>query len=603
MITFDGDRSKKRKWFANKQLAVIKDIDVPAKAVQWDGFTFKVWQQGDLSGGRVTAPMGAVVAISNDDGISLVVSDYWAGGFNSYVPLNIIYYAAEGNTPVIKVFNLTSAEDVAADGNQTVLFAPMLGTSPFGLVGGTTPGPDTVWVQDYACASNLFPFSGAEGFRLSVADNLFIDFNNSGIADFPKYSFDSSVMFYSSDGSNLGGRRTLTLQVGGGEEMAGSIQPLRTAQHLTSNRMVLHQFYYYETYNSKYICAWDFDLPSYTPINLEDMIPVGTMPAGLRAIVLDINVVSTWPMGYYSFLAEDVRTFLHVNNATNTNPLKLSNPAEDWFNDNPGNDNWKLSFSFAVGSTVSVIDSSQFLVLIDSLVDTTVIGDWNMARRMLEQLLPMPNTNYRVPYDSVMFHAHNGNIYTWTRKYGAVYFSATGLFATTISVPTEVSIEQGVRPDITYAGTFETVPLYLCVCNKVKEAIRAVYYGSPFTSWTALPGVAVGQTLMHVRPVRVTPTDIFLLGVIKEQVDVSGVLTDSYFLACLEWYMIEGVPSTDLWSRLGRLPNTVTANDNFSVGLFGVDQLVTDLENYLSQPMTLPQTPVGPYAKYYIGMP
>jgi len=35
MITFDGDRSLKRKWFAKKQLAIIQEIDVPAKAVQF----------------------------------------------------------------------------------------------------------------------------------------------------------------------------------------------------------------------------------------------------------------------------------------------------------------------------------------------------------------------------------------------------------------------------------------------------------------------------------------------------------------------------------------------------------------------------------------
>jgi len=603
MITFDGDRSKKRKWFAEKQLAVIKDIDVPAKAVKWDGFTFKVWQQGELTGGRVTAPMGAVVSCSNDDGIRLAVADFWAGGFTSYVPLNVLYYAAEGNTPVIKAINLASAGDVALDGNQTVQFRPMLGSSPFGLVGGETPGPDTVWVQDYACGPNLLPYKGAEGFWLSVADNLFIDFNNSGVADFPKYTFDNTLMFYSSNGSNLGGRRTLTLQVGGGEEMAGAVQPLRTAQQLAKDWQVLHQFYSYEGHNSKYICAWNFLFPAYSPIYLETMIPEDTMPAALRIIILDISATSSWPMGYYSFAANGVQTFLHVNNATNTIPYKISNPAEDWFVANPAYENWRLSFSFAVGSTVSVIDSSQFILLLDGLSDVTVIGDWRMAKRMLEQLLPHPNSNFLIPYDSVMFHAHDGLIYTWTRKYGAVYFSSTGLFSATISVPVEVSSEDGVRPDITYAGAFESGNLYLCICNKVKESVRAVYYGSPFTSWVKLPGTDTGQTLVHVRPVKVTPDEIVLLGVIQETIEVETVPTDIYSLAFLRWQMIAEVPTTALWQKLGRLPFTASDNDNFSVSLFGVGQFVDDLESYLSPPPTLPQTPVGPYAKYAIGMP
>ena len=84
MIRTDGDRSLKRLWFAKKQLANIQNIDVPAKAVQWDGFNFKVWQLGEeLNGGRVTAPMGAVVLCSSENGVKISVADCWNGGFTS----------------------------------------------------------------------------------------------------------------------------------------------------------------------------------------------------------------------------------------------------------------------------------------------------------------------------------------------------------------------------------------------------------------------------------------------------------------------------------------------------------------------------------------
>ena len=65
MITFDGDRSKKRKWLAEKQLTVAKMVDVPAKAIKYEGFTLRAWHQDDVSGGRVTAPMGASVVVSS----------------------------------------------------------------------------------------------------------------------------------------------------------------------------------------------------------------------------------------------------------------------------------------------------------------------------------------------------------------------------------------------------------------------------------------------------------------------------------------------------------------------------------------------------------
>ena len=77
MISFDGDRSKKRKWFAKKKLAQIKEMDLPASCVEWEGFRFKTWQLGDIDGGRVTAPMGVVVArIDGQGGLQVAVADW-----------------------------------------------------------------------------------------------------------------------------------------------------------------------------------------------------------------------------------------------------------------------------------------------------------------------------------------------------------------------------------------------------------------------------------------------------------------------------------------------------------------------------------------------
>lgn len=66
MISVDGDRSRKRLPVANKALAVITDLDLPAKAGIHEGFIYKVWQhdKGDLSGGRITSPAGIFVLCS-----------------------------------------------------------------------------------------------------------------------------------------------------------------------------------------------------------------------------------------------------------------------------------------------------------------------------------------------------------------------------------------------------------------------------------------------------------------------------------------------------------------------------------------------------------
>ena len=82
MITFDGHRSMLRKPFAQKKLAHIHAVDVPAMAIKWDGFVFRVWQQGEeLDGGRVTAPMGAVVIMSTWDGLFIATADHWRSGW------------------------------------------------------------------------------------------------------------------------------------------------------------------------------------------------------------------------------------------------------------------------------------------------------------------------------------------------------------------------------------------------------------------------------------------------------------------------------------------------------------------------------------------
>lgn len=223
----------------------------------------------------------------------------------------------------------------------------------------------------------------------------------------------------------------------------------------------------------------------------------------------------------------------------------------------------------------------------------TVTVDWTGAHRMMDQLLPIPNNKMTVPYDSTMFHGHDGNVYTWTREYGSVKFTPLGLLSASVSVPAEVTNTEGVRPDINYSGTFDGVPTYFCSCNRVKEEIEATYIGSPFGSWFKLPHMPDGYTLVHVRPVTVSPTSVFLIGVAKRTLD------PVYQFASLTWK----TDSIEPWKIMGMLPFPVGDNDNFMTGLYGVDARVNDMINFPSPPHVLPQMPVGPYDKYSIGMP
>ena len=329
------------------------------------------------------------------------------------------------------------------------------------------------------------------------------------------------------------------------------------------------------------------------------------MTEALRIILAtSVNDGSCEPLGSFAapgFLFHAVNSSCYVFSGSGEEACE----AAIYYAAHPDDERWRLFYSFSRNGFLHLVSSDQFLGLLDTLSLHGTAGSWFKAKQMFEQLVgAYPNCNFTVPYDSIMFLGHDENLYTWTREYGSVRFTTTGLSIASIVVPEEVETETGVRPEITYAGTFETGNLYLCICNKVKEEVKAIYYGSPFVSWNILPGVAEGLTLVHARPVIVTPTEILLIGVIKETILVEGVPTDYYCFASLQWSLdSEGLASTDLWIKMGRLPFAVGNADNLQVGLYGDDSRATALATYLTPPPILPQMPVGPYSKYAIGMP
>jgi hypothetical protein len=619
MISFDGDRSKKRKWFANKQLAVIKDIDVPTKAVQWDGFTFKVWQQEELNGGRITAPMGAVVLMSTYTGIEVAVADYWAGGFTSRADLHMLYTPLTyGETKLISINNIPADEmtDYIAVTEKPMGVYDVFGLDPDGSI-----GTETVWCLNRPSFPVVLPYKAAEAFCINFTDPMFVDLNNNGTADYPFIACESSIVFYASDSSNLGGRRTISiLDYGESLLLGGVYQPWRMLQYVSPTKAIcFHSGLWYDTQDTNVIVARALDFPTITDIYASDIILATSMPTNLKDIMFDVTDLVVRPLGSYACSVNGVEIFLHGVDAT-TYEFPGASGLADYYTAHSEDENWKLFFVLKVGATSYVFNSSQFMSLLDSLADVPVSGDWYSSMKMFEQLFSNPNNNFLIPYDSVMFHAHTGDIYSWSRKYGAVRFSSTGLFAATIVLPTEVTTEEGVTPNISYAyeDPYTSTPLYLCICESpgydgtikvgdenvltypVKEqGVRGIYYGTPFTSWTTLPGVSATQTLIHARPVKVTPTEIFIIGVIKESVLINEISTDKYFFASLKW-----VPeSTEQWKRMAMLPFDGDTVGNFCAGLFGEHPMVQALTDYLTRSTVRPQIPVGPYSKYAIGMP
>lgn len=607
MITFDGDRSLKRKWFAKKQLAIIQEIDVPAKVINWDGFTFRAWQQGeDLNGGRVTAPMGAVVACSSADGIKIAVADYWAGGFNAEQDLYVVFKDLGVSGEFTTFFNgpIDIPPDPVPEDYEpeyfTVKFTPEIGSSWFGLIDGDTGGPDTVNVPNYPCSPVLMSWQG-EAYNIMLSATVKYDLDENGVYDWIRHVFEKNTSFYCASGQQLNRLNCVARQI----EYADAYDPMRTYQKTGTDRYTsYHGAWLYDFVDSVKVVGYHIDVTSGTVDNIQFNEILNTdMPSELRSILINtVNDSSCEPIGSY---ATDTMFFHAVNASAHLYSWGREDcEVTDYYDANPDKTKWRLFYSMTIDGTVYLVNCDQFAGLLNSLSLNGTTGDWYAEQRMFSQLVAAyPNCNWLVPSDSVMFHAHDGNLYTWTRPYGAVQITTTGISVATISVPIEVSGEDGVRPEITYAGTFDTVPTYLCICNKVKEEVKAVYVGSPFDTWTKLPGVESGLTLFHVRPVKVTPTSIFLIGVIKETVTIEGVSTDYYNFASLSWSIDDGVPSTALWNKMGRLPFTVSDNDNLQVGLYGDDSRVNELAAYLTPPPIMPQSPVGPYAKYAIGLP
>jgi len=606
MITFDGDRSLKRRWFAKKQLAAIKEMDIPSACPIWDGFRFKVWQLGDIDGGRVTAPMGAVVACSTQDGIKIAVADYWAGGFNSAQDLYVVFKDLGIAGDFTTFFN---GPIDPATGYYPVKFLPAVSLSPYGLIDGDTEGPATVWIEDYPCGPVLIPFHG-ELFNVIVSDSMKYDLAGDGTFDWWRQVFEKNTLFYIANGSQASRMNCIAKHI----EYENSYTPWRIYQKTGEDRYTsFHSTWLYDFVGSPPVktVGFNFDVLTGTADNIYFSEILNTlMPEDLRIILsTSENDGSCEPLGSYAFEG----TFFH---AVNASCHVFSSGAEtceasEYYGVHTEDEKWRLFYSMTVGNNVHLVNSNQFLATLDSLTTLDLTASWFDAKRMFEQVAgAYPNVNFTVPYDSVMFHAHDGNIYTWTRKYGSIKFTTTGLFTVSLSIPDDVLYEDitaislvdetGVRPDITYAGTFETVPLYLCSCNKVKERIKSVHYGSPFIGWTQLPGCPEGVELISVRPCIVTPERIFLIGVVKHTVDA----IEKYAFASLNWTAAtdEEAESTDLWQVMGELPFSVGSADNFAIGLYGDDSRADALAAYQCPPI-VPQSPVGPYDKYAIGMP
>lgn len=620
MITFDGDRSLKRKWFAKKKLAQIKEMDIPASCPVWDGFRFKVWQLGDINGGRVTAPMGAVAArIDGQGGLQVAVAEYWAGAMSAYREV----YGLRKEESYSGHLAYATAEQVDALGYDTIPFYPLQIYSHYG-----------------GYVIYLFPTPGITphyGESYDITHKGVVTINSADPGEPENYNqfkdmYERSRSFYLQDNTVLQRRATTffqtdTFTLG----LLGVIAPHHEVysllQQMNHEQQIYSLAYRFNVISGVKAVAYKTTIPSvYNPedpltypvgevISMEYMLPSSLVPAEisatLRNIMLDVTQITINPICTYAYSNAGNQALLTVVNATDLDYHRVGSPSGDldsYYDSNPSAYHWRLFFSLWDGTNVSVHTVSQFGGLLETLsiedpaIDDLPIADDDENTRMMLAVLQRisavwPNQHTDSPYDSAMFHAHTGDVYSWSRLYGMIRFSPAGMSRSAISVPAIVVSEVGCRPEIYYSGLYGESEFYICFANKVNVNILGVYVGSPFTSWFALPSMVEGYDLIQCRPVVVNPSRIFLIGIAKAG---SEVFFTSISITVPEGETLETMimPTWNIHGKLPFIHDEYNLNC-YQVGLFGDDQMVNELRNFASQPPVLSQMPWTPYYPIY----
>lgn len=644
MIIPDGDRALKRLWYAKKKLAIVKMHDLPALGTLYEGFKVKVWQQGDLDGGFIISPMGLVVSCCTEDGFVTSVADFWLGGVNHRIGMSCMITNPSGQE--VSIGRLVRAD-----------ISELYDTQRFKVVPTDYPEITSYNTVTYATQHrDLWPFPSClphlgETFWIGMTGMHWYDPDGNGLWNEYKYIADILLNFYCADGSQ-NKRTACFVEVGA----LANQYPARIFSGLPKERVyeldvdiygnpVLDEdgnqvmvWNEYARIGHMHTVAYDQDDFGYSNIGgwftANDLKisysewTVATIVQGVpNATLRDIMAREGLPIGHYQFSLGYDQPVQMLSAMDAYKHIGLAIPEfTSFYSSNPSLHPYRLTvFKWSEGGSIYTFDSSEFISLLDSLADGVIDQgggnyDYERAYYMLLQLFPHPNNNYRAPYDSVMFHSHGGNVYTWTRHYGAVQFSNTGLAAVTLYLPTVVTANNGVRPDIAYAGN----EMYTLVALKPGKltthvegsaadladwvGVKGVFIGTPFTvnSWEELPAPPTGFRLKNVRPVRVdvgetgAPIRGIFLGV-AEQYQLIGEETElpTYrFRACYIDYIYDETAMTwsGGWELLSPVPlDNVEWRTQFDVSLFGAGELATDLRSHIDPANIYPTMPLQPY--------
>ena len=652
MIIPDSDRALKRLWYAKKKLSVIKMHDLPAKATLYEGFTMKVWQQGELEGGFIKSPMGLVVLCVNGeqehpdtdpDVISgrynAYVADFWMGAVNYKNPIHCMITdpPAQG-VAVGRLVNGDISELYEIQNFKVVPSYYYRISGPFGDF-----NPITVY-RDMWSAPKVMPYLG-ELFWCGNTGMQWYDADQNGYFEEIHYITEILLNFYNSNGTQT--TRTCCFHEVG--QNLANPYPSRiypgmpkleiTEQELIDGELVdvykefmryghMHTVDYDRTPGDDAIIGSWFEASHKEIRNSEWLVSTiiqGVPSATLRGLMND----HARPHGNYQFAIGHTGKVqqVHCMNCW-YDPVPTAGVITElvsFFGSNPS----YIGYAYAIykwsdGGSIYHWTFTDILPLLESLADNpieTSPGNYDMqvVHYMMGQLFCFPNDNWTCAFDSAMFHSHAGNVFTWSRHYGAVRIANSGITATTLYLPTTVTANNGVRPDIAYAGN-ERYTLVATKPGKLTEPItdsdwigvKGVFIGTPFlsNSWRELPSPPAGFRLRYVRPVNLSvneisgePTSAAFVG-IAEQYDLIGAQTElpTYvFRACfINYYYNE---ETGLWEGEWQIMSPVPVEDidwqaQFDLCFFGIGSLADDMRNHPDPPNICPTMPAQTYDNY-----
>lgn len=570
-IYVDGERSRQRLGFAKSMLNKLKMMGLKTKTLLYEGFLYRVKTIAPgLDKVAVTAPMGAAVVCSSETGMQLFTADYWLSGFTPARDVYVVDNAVSAGV----VYTTISANAVLPNAK----FIPRATTSP-------TDFPTYTEYPDHVPVPGLYSFP-SEAFWLTVSASP---------ASSALRLVESSLTFYTQSGK--GSKRISMFSEG---QISGVGLPVTQALPAESVSLVTHSVgeYTFKSVTNELTAARAFsgDATSMQISEFPGWIMFNGVPTGLQTLLLSYPNNYTRALGSFAFAvsASDQPTLLHCASAT-------ASAFDGYFASNPTHAPWRIFFSIYTLGAGYITTYPVNTALLESLVPGTApsgVVDWDKARDVMWQLFPWPNDNFTVPPDSAMFYSEAGDVYTWTRKYGAVKFGSAGMSAASIVLPTQVTSTPGVRPEIYHTGG----GVYFCSAFKPGHmtdpvlpgdeiGVVGLYLGSPFGSWETLP-MPTGVRLLQARLISIDAAEMLIAGVVLEGTQ--------YRFAMLR-LVFSGGSWSGGWRSLSPLNMTNAYPDKLAwgLGVFGD----VPVNEYLCPPPTLPQLPAIPYSAYAATMP